>query len=67
MGVSLRRVSQLVARLEEFGLVSYANAQGSRRLALTDRALGLLARRDRTSVGTARRRWGVAPSPHLRP
>ena len=61
MGVSTRRVSQLVARLEEFGLLSNANAQGTRRLVLSDRALALSARRDRTSVGTARRRWSVAP------
>ena len=67
MGVSTRRVSQLVARLDGFGLVSHANAQGTRRLALTDRGLGLLARRDRTSVGTARRRWGVAPIDPLAP
>ena len=60
MGVSTRRVSQLTGRLEEFGLLSQANAQGTRRLALSDRALALLARRDRTSVGTARRRWSVA-------
>ena len=61
MGVSTRWVSQLTERLEEFGLLSHPNAQGTRRLALSDRALALLARRDRTSVGTARRRWGVAP------
>ena len=67
MGVSTRRVSQLVARLDGFGLVNHANAQGTRRLALTDRGLGLLARRDRTSVGTARRRWGVAPIDPLAP
>ena len=61
IGVSTRRVSQLTERLEEFGLLSQANAQGTRRLALSDRALALLARRDRASVGTARRRWSVAP------
>ena len=61
MGVSTRRVSQLTERLEGFGLLSHPNAQGTRRLALSDRALALLARRDRTSVGTARRRWSVAP------
>ena len=61
MGVSTRRASQLTERLEEFGLLSNANAQGTRRLALSDRALALLARRDRTSVGTARRRWSVTP------
>ena len=31
-----------------------------RRLALTDRGLTLLARRDRTSVGVAKRRWSIA-------
>ena len=61
MGVSTRRVSQLTERLEEFGLLSNAKVQGTRRRALSDRALALLARRDRTSVGTARRRWSVAP------
>ena len=67
MAVSTRRVSQLAERLEEFGLLSHANAQGTRRMALSDRALALLARRDRTSVGTARRRWGVAPIDPLAP
>ena len=61
MGVSERRVSQLVAGLEEFGLVSHTAAAGQHRLALADRGLALLARRDRVSVGTARRRWSVAP------
>ena len=60
LGVSERRVSQLAARLEGFGLVSDA-AEGPRRLAMADRGLALLARRDRTSVGTARRHWSVAP------
>ena len=64
IGVSTRRVSQLTERLEEFGLLSQANAQGTRRLALSDRALALLARRDRASVGTARRRLErCAPGP----
>ena len=67
MGVSVRRVSQLTERLEEFGLLSHANAQGTRRLALLDRALALLARRDRTSVGTAQRRWSVAPLDSVAP
>ena len=33
-----------------------------RRLALTDRGLALLARRDRTSVGAARKRWSAEPA-----
>ena len=60
MGVAKRRVSQVVALLEEFGLVSGVQGEGSRRLALSDRGLALLARRDRTSVATGRRRWSAA-------
>ena len=45
MGVSGRRVSQLIAELEGFGLVSHTAAAGQRRLALADRGLALLARR----------------------
>ncbi len=61
MGVSERRASQVVAGLECHGLASHADAGRYERLALTDRGLGLLARRDRTSVGAARRRWSVTP------
>ncbi len=61
MGVSERRASQLVAGLECHGLASHAGVGRYGRLALSDRGLGLLARRDRTSVGAARRRWSVAP------
>ena len=60
LAVSERRASQLVNPLEGFGLVIRPIA-GSGRLALTDRGVALLARRDRTSVGVARRRWSVAP------
>ena len=61
MGVSARRAAQLVARLEEFGLVGHTGRPGNQRLAPSDRGLALLARRDRTSLGAARRRWSVAP------
>ena len=67
MGVSGRRVSQVVAGLEGFGLVSHTAAAGQHRLALADRGLALLARRDRTSIGTARRRWSAAPIDPLAP
>lgn len=60
LGVSDSRASRIVASLGEFGLaVRMRGAQ--RRLALTDRGLAVLARRDRTSVGVARRRWSAAP------
>ena len=61
MDVSERRVAQVVAELKELGQVSHVTGPGTLRLALTDRALALLARRDRTSVGTAKRRWSVTP------
>ena len=60
MGVAPQRASQLVNPLEGFGLAARLQDAG-RRLALTDRGLSLLARRDRTSIGVAKKRWSVAP------
>ena len=60
MAVSEPRVSHLVEPLESLGLAARVPAAGGR-LALTDEGLALLARRDRTSVGVARRRWSVEP------
>ena len=60
MGVSHQRASQLVIPLEFYKLVVRPRDAGGR-LAPTDRGLALLARRDRTSVGLARRRWSAAP------
>ena len=59
LGVSVPRVCQLVNPLEGFRLVIRPR-QAGRRLALTNRGLTLLARRDRTSVGVAKWRWSVA-------
>ena len=61
LGVKRSRLSQLLGRLKELVLVTDDDAEGCQRLALTDRGLALLSRRDRTSVGTARKRWGVSP------
>ena len=60
MGVSPQRVSQVVLPLEALNLVVRPEGVGGR-LALTDRALNILARRDRTSVSMARTRWSAAP------
>ena len=60
LGVSVPRATQLVNPLEGFRLVARPREAG-RRLSLTDRGLTLLARRDRTSVGVAKRRWSIAP------
>ena len=59
LGVSDPRVTQLVNPLEGLGLAVRPSDAGGR-LALTDRGLALLARRDRTSVGVAKRRWSIA-------
>ena len=60
LGVSRPRVSQLLAALTAFGLVTPVRSAG-RHLALTDEGLTILARRDRTAVGMSRKRWSVAP------
>ena len=60
LGVSASRLSRVLSRLEELGLVFSAPLDG-RRLALGDRALALLARRDRAAVALARRRWSAVP------
>ena len=60
MAVSETRVSRLFTPLESLGLAARVPAAGGRP-ALTDRGLALLARRDRTFVGVARKRWSVEP------
>ena len=60
LGVSKGRLYEVVAPLIDAGLVERISFEG-RRLSLSDRGLALLARRDRTSVGAARKRWSVSP------
>ena len=59
LGVSNSGASHLTGALARFGLVA-AVQRDNRRLALTDRGLKLLARRDRVSTGEARQRWSVS-------
>jgi len=66
LGVSVPRAFQLVNPLEGFKLVARPRHAG-RRLALTDRGHALLARRDRTSVGLAKRRWSIQPEDEAAP
>ena len=66
LGISETRISRLVNPLEGFGLATRFPADGGR-LALTGRGLALLARRDRASVGVARKRWSVNPIDDARP
>ena len=60
MGVGRTRLYQVLERLRELGLVMAVDAEGHRCLALSDRGLAVLARRDRTAVGLARQRWSAA-------
>ena len=60
LDVSEPRVSQLTVSLECHGLATRPRGAAGR-LALTDMGLALLARRDRTSVGAAKKRWSVSP------
>ena len=60
LGVSPQRASQVVIPLEALKLVVRPPESGGR-LALTDRALALLARRDRTSLSMAKGRWSATP------
>ncbi len=60
LGVERRRVSQLMAALERRDLATAPRIERHRRLVLSDRGLALLARRDRASVGTSRKRWSAA-------
>ena len=62
LGVRRSRLSQVLRRLSEMDLAVDLHVEGSRRLALSDRGLAMLARRDRSSVGAARKRWSVAPT-----
>ncbi|MDE2938024.1 MAG: helix-turn-helix domain-containing protein [Chloroflexota bacterium] len=61
LGVKRSRLSQVTRRLAELGLLVDVAVDGDRRLALSDRGLVMLARRDRTSVGDARKRWSARP------
>ena len=57
LGVSTRRVSQILQPLEEAALAHRVSG----RLVLGDRGLTLLARRDRSAVHLARSRWSARP------
>ena len=59
LGVSETRASRTVNPLAGLGLVARHPAAGGR-LAVTDQGLAFLARRDRASVGVARKRWSVS-------
>ncbi len=62
LGVKRSRLSLVLQRLEGLGLVADLHVEGRRRLALADRGLATLARRDRAAVGAAKQRWSVTPA-----
>ena len=61
LGVKRSMLSRILVRLEGLGLAVDLHVEGDRRLILADRGLAMLARRDRSSVGAARKRWSVTP------
>ena len=60
LGVSRARTAQITSALRDHGLAARVPAANGR-LVLTDRGLTLIARRDRTSAGLAKKRWSAAP------
>ena len=60
LGLARNRTYQVAAALHSLGLVTRI-PDAQRRLAPADRGLAVLARRDRASVGAARKRWSAAP------
>ena len=60
LGVRRSMLSRVLVWLCGLGLVTAADVGGSTRMTVTDRGLALLARRDRSAVGAARRRWSPA-------
>ena len=60
LGVSRARTAQITSALRDHGLAARVPAANGR-LVLTERGLTLIARRDRTSIGLAKKRWSAAP------
>ena len=62
LGVRQTRLYQVLEPLKALDLAASVVVDGNRCLSLTDRGLGLLARRNRAAVGAARQRWSAAPA-----
>jgi len=61
LGVERARLAQLLGWLADLELVATHRLGGRSRLALSDRGIAYLARRDRAAVGAARQRWSTKP------
>ena len=59
LGVRRSRTSQIVRRLLELGIARRFRVSGRTVLALSDRGIALVGRRDRVSVGALRKRWSA--------
>lgn len=60
MGVRRSRTSQLLDRLRNLGIVERFRTPGGPAVAVTDRGVALVGRRDRVSVGALKKRLSVA-------
>ena len=60
LGLSRPRMAQITSVLRERRLAARVPSAGGR-LVLTELGLTLMARRDRTSIGLAKKRWSAAP------
>ena len=60
LALSRARTAQITSALRDLGLAARVPAADGR-LILTERGLALIARRDRTSIGLAKKRWSAAP------
>ena len=60
LGLSRARTAQITSALRDHGLAGRVPAADGR-LVLTERGLTLIARRDRTSIALAKKRWSVSP------
>lgn len=61
LSVSESRASRIVSALEEFRVVARFPSGSHTRLTLTDRGLGVLAHRDRSSISIVKKRWSSKP------
>ena len=67
LGVGQTRLYQVLEPLRRLDLAAGVVAEGGHCLTLTDRGLGMLARRDRSAVGAARQRWSAQLVDHEAP
>lgn len=60
LGVRRSRISEVLQRLADSGLVERRKIRGCSRLAVSDLGITTLGRRDRVSVGALKKRWSAS-------